>query len=321
MYKFEEQFILEQLELTKGNKIAFWGASCFLLQFLSKNNIENYNIIGIIDNNSNLEGAIFLKYKIFKPENLKSIPDYIIFSIENNNSRVYEIIKNSVNKTFPNTQLLPNIFNLSQIKKLTSNKIYLIDNFGNKTPATNIPGLDIKFNGINSIVEIGADPIPKFSNCCIRCYDNTYTSIGSSKYTIRNLDIGLNGKLIIGENFSVNGASFIITERPEQTLKIGNDCMFSREILIRTSDAHSLYCNDKKELLNPDNNIEIGDHVWIGQKATILKNTKIANNSVVGACSIVNKEFNEQNVIIAGNPAKIVKHNINWDRTIPSNFI
>ena len=76
----------------------------------------------------------------------------------------------------------------------------------------------------------------------------------------------------------------------------------------------------KKELLNPDSDIEIGNHVWVGQDVTILKNTKIGNNCVIGAGSLVNKNFIENNVVIAGNPAKIVKYDINWDRAIPSNF-
>ena len=44
----------------------------------------------------------------------------------------------------------------------------------------------------------------------------------------------------------------------------------------------------------------------------ILKNTKISDNSIIGAGAIVNKKFEEKNVIIAGVPAGIIKRNINW---------
>ena len=45
-----------------------------------------------------------------------------------------------------------------------------------------------------------------------------------------------------------------------------------------------------------------------------MKNTKISNNSIVGAGTIINKKFEDENVIIAGVPAKIIKKNVNWNR-------
>ena len=47
----------------------------------------------------------------------------------------------------------------------------------------------------------------------------------------------------------------------------------------------------------------------------------IADNSIVGWGSIVTKEFNEPNVIIAGIPAKIVKRGINWDRRCINKYL
>jgi len=44
----------------------------------------------------------------------------------------------------------------------------------------------------------------------------------------------------------------------------------------------------------------------------IPKGTKIRNNCVVGANSLLNKKYDYENVVIAGNPAKVVKENIVW---------
>ena len=44
------------------------------------------------------------------------------------------------------------------------------------------------------------------------------------------------------------------------------------------------------------------------------KGVNIANNSVIGASAVVTKGFEESNVIIAGNPAKVIKRGINWRR-------
>ncbi len=52
---------------------------------------------------------------------------------------------------------------------------------------------------------------------------------------------------------------------------------------------------------------QIGNNVEIGYGATIIGNIKIADGIIIGANSLVNKSFLEPNVIIAGNPAIIIK--------------
>ena len=51
--------------------------------------------------------------------------------------------------------------------------------------------------------------------------------------------------------------------------------------------------------------VVIGNNVFIGMNATILKNVHIGNNCIIGANSLVNKSFPD-NVVIAGNPAKVI---------------
>lgn len=53
--------------------------------------------------------------------------------------------------------------------------------------------------------------------------------------------------------------------------------------------------------------IVIGNDVWIGAQTTILKGAMIRDHAVIGANSIVNSEISE-NVIAAGNPAKVIKY-------------
>lgn len=55
--------------------------------------------------------------------------------------------------------------------------------------------------------------------------------------------------------------------------------------------------------------VHIGSNVWIGEFARICKGVTIGNNSVIAANAVVTKDVPE-NSIAAGNPAKIVKTDI-----------
>ena len=54
---------------------------------------------------------------------------------------------------------------------------------------------------------------------------------------------------------------------------------------------------------------------------SVMKNTTIGNNCVVGTHAVVSGNFDTDNCIIAGVPAKIVKQGINWDRQRPKQYI
>ena len=53
-------------------------------------------------------------------------------------------------------------------------------------------------------------------------------------------------------------------------------------------------------------NIVVGDGVWIGANSTILPGVSIGDGSVVGAGSVVTKDVGP-NVVVAGNPARVLK--------------
>jgi acetyltransferase-like isoleucine patch superfamily enzyme len=83
-----------------------------------------------------------------------------------------------------------------------------------------------------------------------------------------------------------------------------------------------LFDTNNKEIINkPKTGINVGEHVWIGMNSIILKDVNIADNVVIGACSLVNKSFVENYTAIAGSPAKIVKRNVNWDRRNTDRYV
>lgn len=125
-----------------------------------------------------------------------------------------------------------------------------------------------------------------------------------------NIEIrGENCKIEIGKNTIIGKATYL-SAKEGCSIKIGSDCMLSRNINIMTSDGHPILKNGKR--INESKSIEIGNHVWLADQVIILKGSTIGDNSVVGTNSVVTKEFKESNIIIAGNPAKVVKSEINW---------
>ena len=87
--------------------------------------------------------------------------------------------------------------------------------------------------------------------------------------------------------------------------------MISFNVEISCTDTHSIM-DMEGNLTNIGEKIEIGSNVWICKDAVILKNSKVLSNSIVAQRSVVAKKFDEENVVIAGNPAKIVKREVKW---------
>ena len=95
---------------------------------------------------------------------------------------------------------------------------------------------------------------------------------------------------------------------------LGRDCMLSNNVNIRTTDSHSII-NGSGKRTNPGADIVIGNHVWIGFESLILKGTIIPNNCIIGARSILTSSLRaEDNDIIVGAPAKVLKKGHAWKR-------
>lgn len=130
---------------------------------------------------------------------------------------------------------------------------------------------------------------------------------------------GDGNKLFIGAGSSINNANIHLYGNGK-TISIGNDCMFSYNIEIWNSDGHAIFIDNDRLPYNIEKDVIIGNHVWIGAYSKILKNASISDNTIIGMSSLVNNSFKEENVILSGQPAKIVKRNIRWDRKAAVEF-
>ena len=97
-----KKFAYEHLKkLTNSNKIVFWGASRFLEDFVTRFQLNDDNILGIIDTNHEKWGSFIGQYKIFAPEELDNLnPDCIVVSIINDSTKHVNNIKKYIRSNY-----------------------------------------------------------------------------------------------------------------------------------------------------------------------------------------------------------------------------
>lgn len=109
--------------------------------------------------------------------------------------------------------------------------------------------------------------------------------------------------IFIGENFFAN---FNLTILDEAEVRIGDYAFIGPNVSIYTA-CHPLDAENRNKALEWAEPVTIGHNVWIGGSATILPGVTIGNNVVIGAGSVVTKDVPD-NVAVAGNPARIIRH-------------
>lgn len=126
-----------------------------------------------------------------------------------------------------------------------------------------------------------------------------------------NCDIGFGSDIRIFRgatlslgNVYLNGFIQIICA---ENISIGNNVAIARDVIIRDTDAHMVLDGRNKT----SKEVIIGDNVWIGTRAIIMKGVHIGNGAIVAAGSVVTKDV-PSNTIVAGVPAKIIRENVSW---------
>ena len=84
---------------------------------------------------------------------------------------------------------------------------------------------------------------------------------------------------------------------------IGNDCLITHGTRILSHDGASRMIDPKD---NGEGRVTIGDNVFVGVNAVIMRNVTVGSNSVIGAGAIVTKDV-PPGVLVAGNPAKMIR--------------
>jgi maltose O-acetyltransferase len=109
--------------------------------------------------------------------------------------------------------------------------------------------------------------------------------------------------IIFGNNVHINNAFSAISEKE---IKIKDNVLIGYNCCIYDSNFHDLDANNRNNSDPSPKAVIINNNVFIGNNVTILKGVEIGENSIIGSGSVVTKSF-PNNVVIGGNPAKVIK--------------
>ncbi len=118
----------------------------------------------------------------------------------------------------------------------------------------------------------------------------------------------------------INRNCALSTLRPKAKILIGDGCGFSGTVIgafISVELGTNVRCGANTLITDSDwhdddaragaaKPVKIGNNVWLGEGAKVLKGVTIGDNSVIGAGSIVVSDI-PPNVVAAGNPCKVLK--------------
>jgi acetyltransferase-like isoleucine patch superfamily enzyme len=143
--------------------------------------------------------------------------------------------------------------------------------------------------------------------CKIHLFDGGLFTSGNVSLYAGVVINTIGGNVHIGNGTKINAFAKIIALNE---VRIGENCMIAQNVLIRDNDGHKFFDGHKFEhKIIP---VNIGNKVWIGQNAIILKGSSIGDGAVIAAGAVVSGEV-APNSVVGGIPAKTIKNNIQWE--------
>jgi acetyltransferase-like isoleucine patch superfamily enzyme len=121
------------------------------------------------------------------------------------------------------------------------------------------------------------------------------TTLTTAKLGDREGGIEIGNNVLIMNGVRISSATKIV---------INDDCMLANFCYLSDADWHDIH--DRTMPVGRTLPIVLEKGAWIGDSAIVLKGVTIGQNSIVGAGSVVTKNV-PPNVIVAGNPARVVR--------------
>lgn len=202
----------------------------------------------------------------------------------------------------------------------------------------------LEVGGENNVLSIGKQFKPIASEACWYWFGKRNVFILGDDVTLGNTprihsnfhrismggedcSITIGNQCVLGLNMMSNGhktckdfhfkcaddvriVGLIVSPASPCTVSIGSKTLIAWNCLINCG-GHSLV-DDNGHCTNMCKGVTICDHVWIGTGVVIPGTAKIPKGCVVGSNAVVTKLFDEENCVLGGVPAKVIKKDIKW---------
>lgn len=113
-----------------------------------------------------------------------------------------------------------------------------------------------------------------------------------------------NARIEIGDKTGFNRDVKIMAR---DRIKLGSDCAVGWEVQIMDDDGHEI--NGRRGSAP----VIIGDHVWIGSRAMIMKGVTVGDGAVIAAGSVVTRDV-AAGSLVGGAPARELRGAISWSK-------
>jgi len=135
-------------------------------------------------------------------------------------------------------------------------------------------------------------------------------------FNVRIIIKGKNNTVFIGKGTTFGGGD-IIHGGENLSIHFGENCLIANGVGFWSTDTHSIMIKGGgPEPLNKPSSIFIGNHVWIGKDATVLKGVRIGDDAVIGMKALVTKDIAPETINV-GIPTHPVRKGVTWSRVEP----
>jgi acetyltransferase-like isoleucine patch superfamily enzyme len=122
------------------------------------------------------------------------------------------------------------------------------------------------------------------------------------------------GLVYVGHHVRSAGQT-IINVRNSGSVILNHDILISNGCRIMSDDCHSIIDIQTQKRINPFGGaVTIQKHVWLGLQSTIMGNSIIGQDNIIGERAFVRNTYSQQNSILAGVPAKVIRTGVTWDQ-------
>lgn len=171
-------------------------------------------------------------------------------------------------------------------------------------------------NNILLLNHMGGGNLNRFDYCHFDVIgSNNVIEIGTNS-TMLNVSFTMhrnNNEIRIGQDFDCHSSTELAALEGTKII-IGRDALFSANIKFRTGDSHIVLDAISRERTNTSKNIVLGEHVWVGNSVIVLKGADIGDHSIIAIGSVVPGKKYPSNSVVGGNPAKVLKQNVDWQK-------